>query len=103
MFHRESQAIEVHFERRPAQIRARFESVAQRVRRGPESGGRIRIVEVDHRPLGSRRAFRREQQPLGREILFHGVVEIQVIPREVRKYSSVKRNTVDPSQRQRVG
>ena len=43
---------------------------------------------------------RREQQPLGRGVLLHGSVKIQMIAREVGEYGGVEVEAVDPPQRE---
>ena len=48
-------------------------------------------------------SFGTKQQSFRREIVFHGVVKIQVVPREVCKNSGMKRDTVHPSQRECMG
>ena len=44
-----------------------------------------------------------EEQLLGREILLHGAVEIEMVARQIGKYRGVEFESVDAAERQRVG
>ena len=57
---------------------------------------------IDHGPLRRRAPSGREEQTLGREVIFHGAVKIQVIPREIGEYRGMERDSVHSAQSQGV-
>jgi hypothetical protein len=83
-----------------ADVRVGVDRICDRALRGRHQLGTAAIVEVDDRD----RTFRQqlEQSSLGREVVVHVAVEIEVIAGEIREDSGRELQVVRALQRQRV-
>src|ERR1035438_8408248 len=111
-FHHEARFAALHFETQPLQVGgdvprahrgALSESEPQHFALAREFHAAAPfVIAVQHGPSGRPRDGAGEQQLLGGEIILHGVMEIQVVAREIGEDGRVESQAVNAAQRQGV-